>query len=181
MFRKIKKGFTNLHKKPPMLASLSLGRSGEDRKAGFTLIEVLTIAGIAVIMGSMILLNLYSERSNKELDAASQKIGTLLREANSKARSGKDNSSWGVHFEASSSDVFFALSPYPYAPNSEEGHYNLSNYLRYDTSSWSGNTKDIIFNPINGKTTSASIRIYVYSNQGQSSSIAVASSGAVSY
>ena len=90
--------------------------------------------------------------------------------------------SWGVHFE-NGPVPFFAIFAAPYATSSLSGQYPLPAWVRYATSSVAaGYYAEIVFSQVSGLATgSSSIAIQLTQRPESSSTVSVASSGAVSY
>ena len=154
-------------------------------KKGFTLIElVITIAIIAVvaIIGTV---SLFGAQHKATLTGTVQQIAALLREAQSDSMAGENGTAWGVHFEnATTTAPFYALfSSSTYSPQAVVGYYRLPASVGYATSTLPvGAVVNIIFSPITGAASaSTSITLYTLGSAAFSSTISIASSGAVSY
>jgi prepilin-type N-terminal cleavage/methylation domain-containing protein len=139
------------------------------QRKGFTLIEVMIVVAITAIVATIATLNLFGNRTQRDLTSATQEIGTLLRQAQSDSLSEKQGASWGVHFDNTDpSHPFYSLfstTNATYASSSEVGHYTLPSDMCYVTSTVSsGGTLDIIFNqvsgaPITGVSSSVSLQL----------------------
>jgi type II secretory pathway pseudopilin PulG len=157
---------------------------------GFTLVELLVVFGIMIALGAVVFANLAGRRSNADLTATTQEVGTLLRQAQSDATEQENNNqandvAWGVHFANSTTTApFYALFTGSYAASTTVGYYALPSTVAYQTSTLAtGATLDILFSPITGASSvSTSIGFYMpKENAAFSSTILIASSGAVSY
>jgi type II secretory pathway pseudopilin PulG len=159
-------------------------------RKGFTLIELLVVFGIMIAVGAVLFANLAGKKNNADLTATTQEVGTLLRQAQSDAAFQENNTqatdvAWGVHFaNTTATPPFYALFTGSYAASTTVGYYALPSTVAYTTSTLAvGAALDIIFSPITGvSSASTSIRFYMpQENTAFSSTISIASSGAVSY
>ncbi len=152
---------------------------------GFTIVELLVVlalvAAIAVVAG----INLFGNRNKTDLASATQDIVASLRQAQSNAMSQNQNTAWGVYFNnATNTTPFFALiSSSTYQTSTVAGQYPLPKSVLYDTATLaSGASTTISFAQVTGfASASKTIRIYIGSQSSLSSTISIASSGAVSY
>lgn len=155
-------------------------------KKGFTLIELVIVFGIIVAVGAVAFANLSTRKSVTDLTATSQQIASLLRQAQIDAIQQKSNTSWGVHFENSTTTTpFYALFQTSYSTATIVGGlYRLPPTVAYTTSTLaSGATLNMTFSAITGTASaSASIGLYMpQQNSAFSSTISIASSGSVTY
>ena len=154
-------------------------------KNGTTLVELLVVIAIVGILATVTFLNLFGTRRQNELNSTSQAIVALLREARSRSTTQVSSTSWGVHFENSiATKPFYALFfSSTYSPATTVGYYRLPPSVGYATSSiLSGSFKKITFSQLNGlASVSTSVSIYLLTSPSNSSTINIASSGAVSY
>jgi type II secretory pathway pseudopilin PulG len=157
---------------------------------GFTLVELLIVFGIMIAVGAVVFANLAGRRSDADLIATTQEAGTLLRQAQSDAAFQENNTqandvAWGVHFaNPTTTQPFYALFAGSYAASTTVGYYILPSTVSYKTSTLAtGATLDVIFSPITGiSSVSTSIGFYMpKENTAFSSTISIASSGAISY
>ncbi len=152
---------------------------------GFTLIELLVVMGILVALSVITVVNLAGKRTDTDLVSATQQIATLLRQAESDSMAQEGGASWGVHFSNSTSTApFYALFSGSYATGTVSGQYPLPPTVAYVTSTLaSGATLDVSFSQITGAASaSTSIGLYMpKENTAFSSTISIASSGAVNY
>jgi len=160
-------------------------------RKGFTLVELLVVFGIMIAISAIVFANLAGKRSNTDLTATTQQVATLLRQAQSDAVAQENGAaqgssvSWGVHFSnTTTTQPFYALFTGSYGATTTVGYYLLPPTVAYRTSTLAaGATLDVIFSPITGAASvSTSIGFYMpEENAAFSSTISVASSGAVSY
>lgn len=154
-------------------------------KRGFTLIELLVVSLLMVIIGGIVVVNLAGRRVDTDVVVTTQQIATLLREAQSDSMTQKNEASWGVHFSNSTStQPFYALFSGSYATGTVAGQYPLPSTVAYRTSTLpAGATLDITFSQVSGAASaSTSIGLYMpKENAAFSSTISIASTGAVSY
>ncbi len=152
-------------------------------KRGFTLVELLIVIAISVIVGVVAILNISQRRADIDLTTAAQQIATTLRQAQSDSMAQEDGLSWGVHFANTTSPApFYALFKGSYATGTVS-QYSLPPTVAYQTSMLApGATLDVTFSQISGAAVSTSIGLYMPNeNSAFSSTIYVASTGAVSY
>ncbi len=152
-------------------------------KRGFTLIELVVTIGILVTIAVVTIVNISGKRSNSNLTTTTQQVATLLREAQSDSLAQEGDAVWGVHFSnATATAPFYALFSGSYGAGAAGGYYRLPATVAYKTSTLaSGATLDITFSAITGAASaSTSIGLYLINGSG-SSTISVASTGAVSY
>jgi type II secretory pathway pseudopilin PulG len=153
-------------------------------RRGTTLFEIMVAIGIIAVLGLVVMLNLFGRKSATELDAATKQIVAILREAQSRSVSQADGAAWGVHFENSTATApFYALFRSSYSSENRVGYYRLPPVVGYATTSIpEGGFKEITFAQITGAASaSTSVQILLLSNPAVSSTIYVASSGAVRF
>ncbi len=122
-------------------------------RKGFSLVEILIVIGITAVIGVVVLTSLTGRRHRVELENTARQIATLLREAQSRSMSQDSSTSWGVHFENSTTTAAFyeLFSGTVYSTSSVVGHYRLPNIVRFATSSVpSGSSSTVIFAQITG-------------------------------
>src|SRR6266481_7571264 len=102
------------------------------RKA-FSLIEVVVILAIMVILTTVALLNLNTNRNGTLLVDTGKQIATLLREAQSDAMSQNLNVAWGVHFANSTNTAPFyeIFSSSTYSTGTVTAHFALPSVIAY--------------------------------------------------
>ncbi len=125
------------------------------QKKGFTLVEVMIVMSIVAVVGLISGLNLVGKKSTSDLMSTTQKMGALLREAQSDAATQSQGAQWGVHFDNTNpASPYFALfyTTTTYASGTLfGGQYPLPGNLCYMSSTISqGSTMDVIFNQISG-------------------------------
>jgi type II secretory pathway pseudopilin PulG len=155
-------------------------------KKGFTLIELIATFGILIVIGAVVFANLGTRKSNTDLVATDQQIGSLLRQAQVDAMEQESDVAWGVHFaNTSGAPPFYALFQTSYSTATVVGGlYTLPPTVAFTTSTIaSGATLDVIFSSVSGvSSVSTSIGLYMpKQSTAFSSTISIASSGTVSY
>jgi len=159
-------------------------------RKGFTIIELILVLGIMIAVGAVVFANLAGKKNNADITATTQEVATLLRQAQSDAAFQENNTqasevAWGVHFaNTTATPPFYALFTGSYAASTTVGYYSLPATVAYQTSTLpAGATVDVIFSPITGvSSTSTNIGFYMPDESAAfSSTISIASSGAVSY
>lgn len=157
-------------------------------RKGFTLVELMLVIAIMAVLAIVVFADLSGRRSKADLTATTQSVETLLRQAQSDAAFQENNAqasgvAWGVHFaNATATAPFYALFTGSYAASTTVGYYVLPSTVSYQTSTLAvGATRDVIFSPITGASSvSTSIGFYMPTESAFSSTIFIASSGAVS-
>lgn len=89
-----------------ILATNSHLRSASDLRNGFTLVEVLIVVGIMALLMAVSIpfgVNFYK---NQQLNAVSQRVIQVFREAQLKAMSGEASSDFGVYIDEPANTVF---------------------------------------------------------------------------
>lgn len=153
-------------------------------RQGTTLIEIVLVVGLIAALGTVVLLNLVGRKGVSELDATAKQIAAILREAQSRSVSQSDGAGWGVHFENSTSTApFYALFRSAYSAQNRRGYYRLPSTVAYATTSIVlGGVREISFTQITGTANaSTSVQVFLLSDSAVSSTIYVASSGAVRF
>lgn len=164
--------------------SSSRGDGAREKKGAFTVIELVLVLGIVAIVSIVSLLNLTGRRSTTQLDGATRQIGSLLREAQSKAASQYASAQWGVHFENLATTSFYGMfKGSSYTATSAVSYYALPAKIYYVTSTLAQNAKlDVVFAQVSGKpSASATISIYLADTGTPSSTISVNAYGSISY
>jgi type II secretory pathway pseudopilin PulG len=152
-------------------------------RKGISIIETLIVVALIAIFGMVSLTNLLGRRGTNEFNGTVKQMGALLREAQSRAMSQASGTTWGVHFSNATSGAFFALFAGPsYSTSTQRGYYKMPQTMAYTTSTIaSGATKTVTFTQITGFTASTTIGLYSLRTASLSSTISIASSGAVAY
>jgi len=153
---------------------------------GTTLIELLIVVSIIAVISMVSLLSLLGRSAQTDLSNVTEQMASLLREARAHSVSQASSTSWGVHFDNSTTTAPFYTLFYSqtYSTSTTIGYYKLPSGLAYATSSISsGSSVDVTFAQLSGRaSSSASIKIYITGKgSSNSSTISVASSGAISF
>jgi len=121
-------------------------------RKGFTLLEVLVVLGITAIISAIFILNIAGRSNRTQLDITTRKIAALFREAQSRSIGQSSSTSWGVHFDNSTSTTpFFSLFTGTYATTTEQAKYTLPQNHRFaSTSIPYGGTLDVTFAQLTG-------------------------------
>jgi type II secretory pathway pseudopilin PulG len=148
------------------------------------MVEIMLVAGLMVVFSLVAILNVSGRKSRAELDSTVQQMAALLREAQSRSVSQASSTSWGVYFHNSTATApYYTLFAGTYSTSSQMSFYRLPANIRYVTSSLAaGATRTVTFAQITGlASASTSIRIELATGPALSSTIRIASSGAVSF
>lgn len=147
--------------------------------------ELILVIAIIVVVARFSYTALVGNVGTADLGGTTGKIVALLREAQTRSLAQSSSTTWGVRFSnVTSTAAFYALfGGASYNTTTLRGYYRLPSTVAYVSSSLAqGSTTDITFNQITGAASaSSSIRIYSLRNTSKSSTISVASSGAVSF
>jgi type II secretory pathway pseudopilin PulG len=153
--------------------------------SGFTLIELIVTLGVFIVISGIVLVNITGQRTQTDINDVTEQIGATLRQAQSDSMAQENGVSWGVHFENSTgTSPFYALFYSSYSSSTIVGHYPLPASVAYNTSTFaSGAMLDVIFSQVTGvSSVSTSIMLYMPKESAAlSSTISIASSGAISY
>jgi type II secretory pathway pseudopilin PulG len=153
-------------------------------KNGFTLIELAVVMTIMILISIVGLASFVGRRNTSDLSDATKQIGAILREAQAHSTSDDGGVAWGVHLaNTTNTPAFYALFKTSYSVANTVSYYRLPTTVGYVTSTLgSGSSTDIIFTQLSGiASASTTIGLRLLAQSSQSSSISVASSGAVSY
>lgn len=121
-------------------------------KAGLTLIELLISLGIIFLLAALGLSSFVQSRNIRDLSSSGQNALSVLRQAQSRALAGENNSAWGVHLETSQF-VLFRGSTYTGASFTK--NFLLPSAIEIANISLAGGGSDVVFNRIDGSTTQA--------------------------
>lgn len=127
----------------------------QQRRRGFSLVELLVVIGIVVSISGIAILSLSGRSSETDLNNAVNQISVTLREAQSRSISQSEGTQWGVHFANTSAptDPFYAMfAGSQYSVSNERTHNKLPKGVAYSTNDVAqGGTKDVVFSQITGK------------------------------
>jgi Tfp pilus assembly protein FimT len=118
-------------------------------KNGFTLLEITISIGILVLVGTLALASFVSSRNIRNLNNSGGEILTILRQAQARSLAGENNSSWGVHVDATSF-VLFRGSSFAGATTTES--FSLPANLEIANINLTGGGSDIVFKRLDGRT-----------------------------
>lgn len=144
----------------------------------FTLIEFLIIIAITIILSSFGVMNLVSQRQERDLDFTAKEIITVLRNAQDRSISQEERSGWGVRFNSSSTgassyELFKGLN---YASVAVISKIILRSNIQLHSSS------TIVFAPLTGlPNTSTIIKISLMDKPISSSTIIINNNGGIYY
>lgn len=147
----------------------------EELKSGFTLLELLIVLAITILLAGVANFSFSQLSGSQTVDKTTLSIMSYLNEAQSRARSSKDASNFGVRILKN--QIVFFEGP-SYAALTASSSYVFSNLVAVSTSTGIGT--DVIFNNFYGNTTaSGTINIYLISNPKTSSTIQIFSTGII--
>jgi len=145
---------------------------------GFTLLEVLIVAGITTILAGVGITSYVNQQRAKLLDTSVQEVVSYLHYAQQKSMAQEDGNQWGVHFEnPASGNDFYSLYTGASYTSPEETRY-LPNGITFSTPG-DNETIDIPFYKLIGDSIGGRIVMCGYSNECVSTTIL--SSGLIVY
>jgi prepilin-type N-terminal cleavage/methylation domain-containing protein len=152
-------------------------------KRGFTFIEAIIAIAIVAVIGVMATVNYSRQRPIRDFESSKLRIVAVLREASTRSISQSEGVAWGVRFQANSAtSSFFTLFAGNYAGGSISQFSALPFSIRFDTTTFTGTSKEVTFSKIDGRANaSTSVRIYIVSDVSKSSTIKISSSGLVTF
>jgi prepilin-type N-terminal cleavage/methylation domain-containing protein len=153
--------------------------------AGFTLVELLISIAIIVILGAVTFGSFLNAKNSGDLSNTAKQIAALVRQAQTQSVQDYRGAAWGVRFAngaGSPSATFYAFFSGAYSTSTTTGYYRLPTTVAFTSSTLpASSSRDVIFSPISGFTTSTSIGLYLVGQPSMSSTILIATSGVVSY
>lgn len=153
-------------------------------RKGHTILELFVVIAFIAIVAAVAMMSYAGRRGTAEFNSTAKQIVALLRQGQSQAMSQTKATNWSVYFHnATNTTPYFALvSSSSYVSSSVVERKTLPKSVVFATSSLPlGGTKTVTFTQITGRTASTTIRIISLSSAALSSTISVASSGAVQF
>ena len=151
-------------------------------RKGFSLIEIIISISILAIISSSAFVWFINYQRQTELDSVSKIIISVLRDAQSRSTSGRDNKKWGVLFDNSNNKlILFRDEGFGYATATIKEENYLSQFIKIDESSLAEGCNEIIF--INSKGNTAKncvIKIVDLGNDNNFINISITSLGLIS-
>lgn len=159
------------------------------RLQGFSLIESLVVIGVIGIISIVVLANLFTRKTRSTLDSTVQRVVATLREAESRSAAQEGATTWGVHFDNTTSTApFYAIFQTSYSVANTIGYYRLPPDVSFATSSIAqGGSFNITFAQVSGlpsATSSITLNLLTGAASGAvatSATITVNSTGLVSF
>ena len=112
----------------------ALHKQNKTRIRGFSLIETVIVVAVATALTVVTYASLSSHRNRNDLKNTTFQVAATLREAASRSASRSSSTSWGVHFENSTStSPFYALFAETYSTTTRIGYYRLPPTVAYAT------------------------------------------------
>ncbi len=150
------------------------------------MIELLIIIAIILIVGGVSVAFLGGRRDKNDLTNTTAQVVGLLREAQAYAIAQSSSTTWGIHFDNTSSIPFFALYSSGYSAATTKGYYRLPQTLSYVTSTVpSGKYIEVSFQEISGAlTANSSTTVAIYppnSTTIPSSTITISTAGLITF
>lgn len=118
---------------------------------GFTLLETLLALGIVAVIAALSMASLSNFNRDKALAVETEKVLSLVAKARSLTLAAKDDSVYGVHFEAQKAVLFKGGS---YNANDSTNHIQpLNGEVNIATVALIGGGSDVVFKKLSGATT----------------------------
>ena len=123
-----------------------------NKNSGFSMIELLTVLGIATIFLAMSVGVYFSFRQRNQIDIESQKVASALRLAQNKTLAAQNFAAHGIHFDSvAETYTFFEGATFdPVDPDNEV--VPLENNTEFSNIQLAGGGVDVIFDRISGRT-----------------------------
>ncbi|MBI2595096.1 MAG: prepilin-type N-terminal cleavage/methylation domain-containing protein, partial [Candidatus Colwellbacteria bacterium] len=150
---------------------------------GFTLIELLVVAGIMLILAAIGFSNYAEFKDRKTLEAETNKLVAITREAMERSKSQADGEQWAVHFanpSGSGNDFYEVWKGASYASSTITGKILLESSLKF-TDPAENSTKDVIFAKATGLPAASSTIVIETLNGKRRATINIDVTGRVDY
>ncbi|MCR4328137.1 MAG: hypothetical protein NUV53_01330 [Patescibacteria group bacterium] len=153
------------------------------RRAGFSIIEITLVIFIGAMFAGLLFTGLWGYKNRNDFDTTTQEIVAVLREAQSLSAARASSTTWGIHFENSTTTApFFAIFSATYGTSTRTGYYRLPPSVVYVSSSIAqGDSKEIIFSQITGFLSAADSVVLQNISGSTSSTISITTNGVVTY
>ena len=151
-------------------------------KKGFTLIEILLTVAITASLATILFIFSYSLKTQKDLDGAINSVAAVVRDAQQKSITQEEMKKWGVHLEKNSIQIYDLFKDIHLTAN-VLAQYSLPPSLEFDSTGWSGLSKEIVFTQVDGLPTNGQnvIIIRILNDPTTAKQITISANGTVSY
>ncbi len=153
------------------------------KEEGFTLIELLIVAGIMLILAAIGLSNYAEIKDRRTLEAETDKLVAITREAMERSKSQAEGEQWAIHLANPSgdgNDFYEIWKGVSYASSTITDKISLEGSLKF-TSPADGATGDVIFLKATGLPTASSTIVIKTLSEGRTATININSIGRVDY
>jgi prepilin-type N-terminal cleavage/methylation domain-containing protein len=119
-------------------------------KRGFTLMEILGVVAIMTILMTIVLTSFSTLNKNQALDKSAKYIASIIEEARGNTLFSKNDSQYGIKFEASKVTMFKGASYSLSSPDNVV--YDLNSLVTISNISLSGGGSELVFDRLTGNT-----------------------------
>lgn len=123
-----------------------------NKKNGFTLIEMIIVIALMAILALTAIPVITGYQTDAKLASTASRIISTLRYSQNKSIVGEGTSTWGVHFDTTSSHFFSIFQGSSYASGTNTEPVYLTDGVSLSNISITGGGNDIIFTRLTGKT-----------------------------
>jgi len=144
---------------------------------GFTLIELLIVMAITGILGTFVIMAYANLNSSQALGKDTALVSSLLNQARVLTLSSKNDTQYGVHFEAGSVTRFAGASYSALDPANTS--FPLNSQVAVSTN-LAGGATDVVFERLTGKTLqSGTVTLYLPLNASSTRSLTIFATGLI--
>lgn len=149
------------------------------QRNGFTLVEVIIVIAILVIIASIVWVIFRNVSSNQSVDSASSLVRSVLEDARSRTLAARDDTRYGVHFEAGSTTLFAGATFSDGDPSNEI--VLLPKGTQISNTALTGGSSNIVFEHLTGAASATgTIVVSLISDSTATSGIIVQGTGLIS-
>jgi len=149
-----------------------------NRLRGFSVIEVLVVLSLLVLLTAIVLISLAKLNSSQVLDKSASLVAAVIDDARSLTLSAKNDSQYGVYFEAGDITIFKGAT---YSSGDPENIVTpLDSRVALRNITLTGGGSSIVFNRLTGETdNSGTLEVYLTASSNTFKTITVTATGVV--